>query len=95
MNIFKRDAKVAVRVPGKHAGTFTTAVTTWGATVGQVLELIEFLAAQHVTTVVTEATSDGWKPFYFLKEDRLPMMLVNARQARNVPGRKTDVSDAA
>ncbi len=95
MDISKRDAKVAVRKPGKRAGTFTTSVTTWGATVGQILELIEFLEAQHVTTVVMEATSDYWKPFYFLMEDRLPVMLVNARQARNIPGRKTDVSDAA
>lgn len=95
MDISKHDAKVAVRVPGQRAGTFTTSVTTWGATVGQILELIEFLAAQHVTTVVMEATSDYWKPFYFLMEDTLPVMLVNARQARNIPGRKTDVSDAA
>ena len=42
-----------------------------------------------------EATSDYWKPFYFLMEHSLPVMLVNARQARNIPGRKTDVSDAA
>ncbi len=95
MDISKRDAKVAVRVPGKRAGTITTTVTTWGATVGQILELIEFLAAQHVTTVVMEATSDYWKPFYYLMEERLPVMLVNGRQARNIPGRKTDVSDAA
>ncbi len=95
MDVSKRDAKVAVRVPGKRAGTFTTSVTTWGATIGQIGELIEFLDAQHVTTVVMEATSDYWKPFYFLMEDRLPVMLVNARQARNIPGRKTDVSDAA
>ncbi|WP_422935203.1 IS110 family transposase [Sinomonas sp. P47F7] len=95
MDISKRDAKVAVRVPGKRAGTFTTDVTTWGSTVGQILELIEFLEAQQVTTVVMEATSDYWKPFCFLMEDRLPVMLVNAKQARNIPGRKTDVSDSA
>ena len=28
-------------------------------------------------------------------EDKLPVMLVNAKQARNIPGRKSDVSDAA
>lgn len=95
MDISKRDAKVAIRVPGKRAGTYETSVTTWGATVGQILELIEFLDSQQVTTVVMEATSDYWKPFYYLMEDRLPVMLVNARQARNIPGRKTDVSDAA
>lgn len=95
MDISKRDAKVAIRAPGKRAGTFTTSVTTWGATVSQILELIEFLHRQQVTTVVMEATGDYWKPFYFLMEDTLPVMLVNARQARNIPGRKTDVSDAA
>lgn len=95
MDISKRDAKVAIRAPGNRAGTFTTGVTTWGATVPHVLELIEFLHAQQVTTVVMEATGDYWKPFYFLMEDTLPVMLVNARQARNIPGRKTDVSDAA
>ena len=95
MDISKRDAKVAIRAPGKRAGTFTTSVSTWGATVPQILELVQFLHAQQVTTVVMEATGDYWKPFYFLMEDTLPVMLVNARQARNIPGRKTDVSDAA
>ena len=95
IDISKRDAKVAIRAPGPHAGRYSTTVTTWGSTTGQVLELIEFLHAQRVTTVVMEATSDYWKPFYFLMEDTLPVMLVNARQARNIPGRKTDVTDAA
>ena len=42
-----------------------------------------------------EATGDYWKPFYFLlAEAGLDVMLVNARQARQIPGRKTDVADA-
>nr|WP_235849905.1 IS110 family transposase [Mycolicibacterium doricum] len=36
-----------------------------------------------------------WKPYFYLLEDALPVMLVNAHDARNMPGRKTDVSDAA
>ena len=95
IDISKRDAKVAVRVPGKRAGTFQTTVTTWGATMSQVLDLVDYLLSQRVTTVVMEATSDYWKPFYYVMEDTLPVMLVNAKQARNIPGRKTDVSDAA
>lgn len=95
MDISKRDAKVAIRVPGKRARTFDTTVTTFGATTSQVRELIDFLTAAQVTTVIMEATSDYWKPFYYLMEDALPVMLVNAKQARNIPGRKTDVSDAA
>jgi len=41
-----------------------------------------------------EATSDYWKPFFSLLEETLPVMLVNAKSARNIPGRKTDVNDA-
>lgn len=95
MDISKRDAKLCLRVPGKRAGTYTSTVSTWGATTGQILQLLEFLEREHVTTVVMEATSDYWKPFYYLLEETLPVMLVNAKAARNIPGRKTDVSDAA
>jgi transposase len=94
MDISKRDAKVCVRVPGTRAGTYTSKVTTWGATTQSILELREFLEREHVTTVVMEATSDYWKPFFYLLEETLPVMLVNAKAARNIPGRKTDVSDA-
>jgi transposase len=95
MDISKRDAKVCIRVPGKRRGQFTSTVTTWGSTTNQILELRRFLEEQNVTVVVMEATSDYWKPFYYLLEESLPVMLVNARHARNLPGRKTDVSDAA
>jgi len=95
MDISKRDAKVCVRVPGTRAGTYTSKVTTWGATTQAILELREFLEREHITIVVMEATSDYWKPFFYLLEETLPVMLVNAKAARNIPGRKTDVSDAA
>jgi transposase len=95
MDISKRDAKVCLRVPGARAGTYTSTVTTWGATTRQILELRDFLEHEHVTTVVMEATSEYWKPFFYLLEETLPVMLVNAKAARNIPGRKTDVSDAA
>jgi hypothetical protein len=37
------DAKVAVRVPGKRQGSYTTTVTTFGATTAQVLALVDYL----------------------------------------------------
>lgn len=94
IDISKRDAKVCLRVPATRKGSYESTVTTWGATTTQILALRDYLVAQNVTTVVMEATSDYWKPFYFLFEDVLPVMLVNAKAARNIPGRKTDVSDA-
>lgn len=95
IDISKRDAKVCVRSPGNARGEYISTVTTWGATTNQILDLKGFLEEQHVSTVVMEATSDYWKPFYYVLEATLPVMLVNARHAKNLPGRKTDVSDAA
>ncbi|MET3810526.1 IS110 family transposase [Arthrobacter sp. UYEF3] len=95
IDISKRDAKVCVRSPGNARGEYVSTVTTWGATTNQILDLKLFLEEQHVSTVVMEATSDYWKPFYYVLEATLPVMLVNARHAKNLPGRKTDVSDAA
>lgn len=91
----KRDAKVCVRVQGRGRRATTKTVTTWGSTTGEVLALREHLVAEQVSAVIIESTSDYWKPFYYLLEDALEVMLVNAKAVRNVPGRKTDVSDAA
>jgi transposase len=62
----------------------------------QILALRDHLITKGVTLVVMEATSDYWKPFYYLLEEGpFEIMLVNARHVKNLPGRKTDVSDAA
>jgi transposase len=61
----------------------------------QILALRDHLIEQNVTCVVMEATGDYWKPYFYLLDDALSVMLVNAHDARNMPGRKTDVSDAA
>jgi hypothetical protein len=66
-------------------------VKTFGATTARVLALVDYLLSQRVTTVVMEATSDFLKPFYYVMEDTLPVMLVDARHARNIPGRKSDL----
>ncbi len=71
-------------------------VRTWGSTTNAVLAPREHLINEQVTLVVTEATGDYWKPFYYLLEDAdFGVMLVNARRVKNLPGRKSDVSDAA
>ncbi|MGC2977882.1 hypothetical protein ACPUD8_19520 [Brevibacterium sp. FAM 25378] len=55
IDISKRDAKVAIRAPGKRARAFTTSVTTWAATTNQILALRQMLIDERVTTVVMEA----------------------------------------
>jgi transposase len=96
VDISKRDAKVCVRSAGSGRAKAKSTVTTWQAVTNQILALRDHLIAEQVSLVVMEATSDYWKPFYFLLEDGpFEVMLVNARHVKNLPGRKTDVSDAA
>jgi len=96
VDVSKRDAKVCVRVAGVGRAKARSTVTTWGSVTNQVLALRDHLLGEGVTLVVMEATSDYWKPFYYLLEDGpFEVMLVNARHVKNLPGRKTDVSDAA
>jgi transposase len=96
VDVSKRDAKVCVRVAGVGRAKAKSTVTTWGSVTNQVLALRDYLVAEAVTLVVMEATGDYWKPFFYLLEDGpFEVMLVNARHVKNLPGRKTDVSDAA
>jgi transposase len=96
LDISKKDAKACLRTPStKRRGSFTTETTTWGSTTNAVLALRDHLLAARVTLVVIEATSDYWKPFHYVLACELNVILVNARQVKNLAGRKTDVSDAA
>ncbi len=54
-----------------------------------------WLLSEQVSVVSMEVTGDYWKPVYYLLEDvGLELMLVNARDAKGLPGRKSDVSDS-
>ncbi len=95
LDVSKRDAKACVRIAREGRAGATSTATTWSSMTGQILALREHLIEQQVTLVVMEATGDYWKPFFYLLEDApFEVLLVNARQVKNVPGRKTDVSDA-
>jgi transposase len=78
--------------PAKEDGTPN--VRVFGTTTDQLHALADWLTAQGVESVAMESTSVYWIPIYELLESRgIEVVLVNARQLHNVPGRKTDVSD--
>ena len=96
MDVSKRDAKVCVRVAGAGRRKTVETVRTWASTTNAILALREHLINQQVSLVVMEATGEDWKPFYYLLDRAgFELMLVNARQVKNLPGRKSDVLDAA
>jgi transposase len=71
--------------PVRSFGTFTT----------DLHRLAAWFAECGVETVAMESTSVYWIPIYELLDARgFTVFLVNARDAKHVPGRKTDVSDA-
>jgi transposase len=69
-------------------------VRVFGTTTDQLNALADWLSAQGVESVAMESTHVYWIPIYELLESRgIEVLLVNARQLHNVPGRKTDFSD--
>lgn len=69
-------------------------VRTFNATTGGLLELGDWLVGRQVTIAAMESTGVYWKPVWNLLEGRLELMLVNAREVKQLPGRKTDVKDS-
>jgi len=95
LDVAKDEVVACVRVPDGHGGRVQELRTFQTFTSG--LEaLADWLAAERVTQVVLEATGQYWKPvWYVLEEAGFELMLVNARHVKILPGRKTDVADAA
>lgn len=57
--------------------------------------LTQWLKSHEVQTIVMESTGIYWKHLYALLEQAdLPVLVVNARHVKQVPGRKTDVKDS-
>jgi hypothetical protein len=69
-------------------------VRVFGTTTDQLTALADWLIEQGIESVAMESTYVYWIPVYELLESRgLEVVLVNARQLHNVPGRKTDFAD--
>lgn len=66
----------------------------FGAVTSQLQALRDWLLAQGVRSVAMEATGVYWMPLYsVLEAAKLEVRMVNGRQTRNLPGRKTDMAD--
>jgi len=93
LDVHKEQVTACVRVPDEH-GERISHVAEFKTTVRGLLVLRDWLKAHRVTQVTMEATGVYWKPVWHVLEDEFELVLVNARHVKQVPGRKTDVSDA-
>jgi transposase len=95
LDVAKDEVVACVRVPDGYGGR-AQEVRTFSTFTSGLEALAEWLAGEGVTRVVMEATGQYWKPIWYLLEERgFELMLVNARHVKILPGRKTDVCDAA
>jgi transposase len=96
LDVHKDTVMACVRTPGP-GGSRHQQVRQFRTFTSALRELRDWLAAQGVTQVAMEATGVYWRPVWHALEDtpKWELLLVNAAHVKNVPGRKTDVADAA
>jgi transposase len=92
------DAKAAFVDVGSehmHVSVGGDVPKVFGAVTSQLHALRDWLLGQGVRSVAMEATGVYWLPLYgVLEAAGLEVRMVNGRQTRNAPGRKTDMQDA-
>jgi transposase len=99
MDVHKKSVVVCLLLIDEQTGEERKLRRSFGTTTRALLELAVWLKQWGVETVAMESTGVYWKPVWNVLEEELgadcKLMLVNARHAKNLPGRKSDVSDAA
>jgi hypothetical protein len=93
LDIGKAEVVCCVRVPNEgRRGRRLQEVQAYPTMTGSLLRMSDRLRCLGVTRVVMEATSDYWKPaFYVLEAAGFETWLVNAKDVKHLPGRpKTD-----
>lgn len=91
-----RDTVVAcARFPRPSGRGRDSQTREFGATQSELALLRAWLAELAITDVAMEATGVYWVPVFSALEDHIAVVLVNAAHMKNVPGRKTDMADAA
>ena len=94
LDIGKAEVVCCVRVPGPGRRRMQE-VRTFLTMTRSLLVLSDWLSSLGVTRVVMEATSDYWRPPFYLLEGSFETWLVNAGDVKHLPGRpKTDRLDA-
>jgi transposase len=97
LDVGKAELVCCVRVPNENRpGRRLQEVETYSTMTRSLLGMSDHLRCLGVSRVVMEATSDYWKPvFYLLESAGFEVWLVNARDVKHLPGRpKTDKLDA-
>lgn len=92
LDVHKKNVVACVRT--QHGREVSNEVRTFGTTTDELVELFDWLASFDVGDIVMESTGVYWRPVWKVLQCGFELHLANAKEVKNVPGRKTDVKDA-
>jgi transposase len=90
LDVHKESVFACVRIAGAKGNGVVRNFRTMTEDLEQ---LRDWLVAEQVTHVAMESTGVYWRPIWNVLEDHFELLLCNAKQVKQVPGRKTDVRD--
>lgn len=94
LDVHKKVVVACLRIL-EASGEVHAEVRRFGTMTRDLLALLEWVKGEGVTHVAMESTGVFWKPVYnVLEGNDLEVWVVNAQHLKQVPGRKTDVTDA-
>lgn len=95
LDVHRDTVMAAVWVLDRATGEIAEDQKEFSTTTSGVVQLGRWLLDHGVATVGMEATGDFWKPVYYGLEGLFDeLQVLNAQHVKNVPGRKTDLSDS-
>jgi transposase len=92
VDVHKKQVTVNLRLA--EGGKVRKELREFGTDTASLLQLRDWLESEGVRHVAMEATGAYWKPVWHMLEGPFELVLANARDVKNVPGRKSDVKDA-
>lgn len=92
LDLHKKTIFASVRRTSRQ-GKLEEETRSFGTMTRDLLQMGDWLRAHGVTHVAMEATGVLWKPVWNILEGNFELLLVNPRELKQVPGRKSDVKD--
>ncbi len=93
LDVHKKTVVACILITSED-GTVQKKVRTFSTMTVELLILVDWLRAFHITHVALESTGVYWHPVFNLLEGEFSIILVNAQHMKAVPGRKTDIKDS-
>lgn len=93
LDVHKESISACVVYPDE-SGVDQYDIEVFGTFTDDLMRLRSWLLDHECPVVAMESTGIYWRPVHNVLEDSVLAVLVNARDIKNVPGRKTDIGDS-